>query len=54
MLRDSDGTQAVDLYEYSAGSGQYPEANIPELVGRPYPLWNWCVAFSRPIVQEVY
>ena len=45
-LRDSDPTVAMYNYEYSAGSGQYAAANIPELVGKPYPLHNWCVAFS--------
>jgi hypothetical protein len=48
-LRDSDPTVASELYEYTAGSGQVPEANIPALVGKPYPLHNWCVAFSIPI-----
>ena len=47
-LHDSDNTVADDYYEYKAGSGQYPAANIPELVGKPYPLQNWCVAFQRP------
>lgn len=45
-LRDSDDTVSADLYEYQAGSGQYAGANIPALVGKPYPLHNWCVAFS--------
>ena len=45
-LRDSDATVASENYVYEAGSGQYAGANIPELVGRPYPLHNWCIAFS--------
>lgn len=45
-LRDSDPTVSGDKYEYTAGTGQYPEANIPALVGKPYPLHNWCIAFS--------
>lgn len=45
-LRDSDDTVSADRYEYKAGSGQYPDTNIPALVNKPYPLHNWCVAFS--------
>ena len=45
-LRDSDPAVASENYEYTAGSGQYAGANIAALVGRPYPLHNWCVAFS--------
>jgi hypothetical protein len=48
-LRDSDATVAHDSYEYLAGSGQYPSANIPALVGKPYPMHNWCVAFCLPV-----
>lgn len=47
-LHDSDSTVSDDNYEYKADSGQYPAADIPELVGKPYPLQNWCVAFQRP------
>ena len=50
-LRDSDPTVADDNYEYAAGTGQYESANIPGLVGKPYPLHNWCVAFQRPITE---
>lgn len=46
-LFDSDKTVAVANYEYHDGTGQYPESNIPELVNRPYPLNNPCVAFRR-------
>ncbi len=45
-LCDSDATIAPDNYEYEAGRGFYPEANVQALVGKPYPLSNWCVAFS--------
>ncbi|WP_274643428.1 hypothetical protein [Pseudomonas serbica] len=45
-LRDSDGTVACENYVYQAGSGQYAGANILALVDRPYPLHNWCIAFS--------
>ncbi|MDM7432493.1 hypothetical protein, partial [Klebsiella pneumoniae] len=43
-LFDSDTTVAVANYEFHEGTGQYPESNIPELVNRPYPLNNPCVA----------
>ena len=49
-LRDSDPTVSDDLYEYTAGSGQYADENIPALVGKPYPLQNWCIAFHIPAV----
>lgn len=45
-LRDSDPAVASENYEYAANTGQYAEANIAALVGKPYPLHNWCVAFS--------
>ncbi|WP_175682521.1 hypothetical protein [Burkholderia cenocepacia] len=45
-LCDSDATVAPDNYEYEAGRGFYPEANLPALIGKPYPLRNWCIAFS--------
>lgn len=47
-LRDSDPTISDDLYEYTAGSGQYADENIAALVGKPYPLHNWCIAFHIP------
>jgi hypothetical protein len=45
-LRDSDATVASEVYEFIADSGMYASANIPELVGKPYPLNNWCCAFA--------
>ena len=48
-LRDSDTTVAVDNYVYEPERGMYASANIPALVGKPYPLQNWCVAFHLPI-----
>jgi hypothetical protein len=44
-LHDSDPAVSDDFYEYSPGSGQYADENISELVGKPYPLQNWCIAF---------
>lgn len=49
-LFDSDTTVAVANYEFHEGVGQYPESNIPELVNRPYPLNNPCVAFRRQAI----
>ena len=51
-LRDSDPTMASSVYEYREGSGQYPGANIPELIGQPYPLWNWCLVFSAALEPD--
>ncbi len=51
-LHDSDATVAEDCYEYDATSGHYPSAYIAELVGRPYPLMNWCAAFDVPVLGE--
>ena len=51
-LHDSDATVAADAYTYSAGSGQYSGANIPALVGQPYPLVNWCCAFTLTIQAD--
>ena len=49
MLRDSDPEPAASIYEYTPGTGHYETANIPELTGRPYPLHNWCVAFTLAV-----
>ncbi|HIE9527093.1 TPA: hypothetical protein ACXRYU_002867 [Klebsiella variicola subsp. variicola] len=43
-LKDSDPFLATENYVYIAGSGQYADENIPELVGKPYPLHNWAWA----------
>lgn len=48
-LHDSDATPCRDSYGYTPDAGHHPTANIAELVDRPYPLMNWCVAFSIPI-----
>jgi hypothetical protein len=45
-LHDSDATPCRDSYAYAPEAGHHPTAEIAELVGRPYPLMNWCVAFS--------
>lgn len=41
---DSESTTSLYKYEYTAGSGQYPRANIEALVNKPYPLNNFCCA----------
>ncbi|TCM56147.1 hypothetical protein C8J36_103517 [Rhizobium sp. PP-F2F-G48] len=51
-LCDSDGSEAFYPYQYANDDGSYPEANIPALVGSPYPLNNWSVAFSRIAVVD--
>jgi hypothetical protein len=33
-------------------TGHRASAEVAELVGRPYPLANWCVAFNIPIMPE--
>lgn len=48
-LADSDTTVADDMYEYLAGSGMYPSANIPALVNKRYPLANFSIAFRLPV-----
>ena len=48
-LRDSDPAVADENYSYTPGIGQYASANIPALVGKPYPLQNWCVGFWLPV-----
>ncbi len=53
-LRDSDSTLASDTYEYVPERGMYASANIPALVGNPYPLHNWCVAFCLPVTYSEF
>ena len=48
-VMDSDQTIAHDKYVYDPNSGQYPDANKPELVDKPYPLNNWLIAFCIPV-----
>lgn len=46
---DSDGMRSDDLYNYSAGSGDYVAANVVALIDKPYPLNNWLINFCLPI-----
>lgn len=43
---DSDPSVSLFNYEYAPGTGQYAGADIPALVGKPYPLNNHCVCFK--------
>ena len=45
-LHDSDAEVAEDKYEFTPGAGHWATAAIAELMGKPYPLMNWCVAFA--------
>lgn len=45
-LRDSDPTIADSTYEYLPDAGMPRDANIAALVGEPYPLQNWSIAFD--------
>lgn len=43
-IKDSDDAVAPLNYEYSPSNGDQVEANLVDLVGKPYPLNNWVVA----------
>jgi hypothetical protein len=49
-LHDSDATEAQDRYVFDPLTGHRASAEVAELVGRPYPLANWCVAFNIPVM----
>ncbi len=49
QLRDSDPALADSVYEYLPEAGMPGEANIAALVGKPYPLHNWSIAFDIPV-----
>lgn len=49
QLRDSDPALAESVYAYLPEAGMPSEANIAALVGKPYPLHNWSIAFDIPI-----
>ncbi|RVT99095.1 hypothetical protein EOD42_03030 [Rhodovarius crocodyli] len=46
-LADSDPALASTPYVYLPADGMDAEENITSLVGKPYPLWNWCIGFCR-------
>ena len=51
-LCDSDAAVASESYVYTRFGGQAPEEEIPELLGKPYPLWNWCVLFRMTAAAD--
>ena len=48
-LHDSDATVAEDAFSLDPFAGERADADVRGLVGRPYPLQNWCVAFNVPL-----
>ncbi|EOJ9581787.1 TPA: hypothetical protein ACTYTZ_000878 [Klebsiella pneumoniae] len=46
MITDSDPYVPDEIYEYDPQFTQWPEENIAELIGKPYPMENWSIAFS--------
>lgn len=52
MICDSSNGLSPVKYTYLPNSGMYPEANIPDLVNKPYDRRNWCVAFEITAEKE--
>ena len=52
-IMDSDTFLAHDKYQYEENVGFYPEANITELLNKPYPLNNWSISFCLPVNWEL-
>ncbi|EPY7134273.1 hypothetical protein Q6294_01865 [Klebsiella pneumoniae] len=52
MVTDSDPYVPDEVYEYDPQFTQWPEENIPELVGKPYPMENWSIAFSMTFTKD--
>ena len=52
-LHDSDRTLAPDAYIYERHAGHQPGAERSDLIDRPYPLMNWCPAFSIGLATGV-
>lgn len=50
-VRDSDPTAANELFLYQPERNAHPADNVPALIGKPYPLHNWLIGFSIPLVQ---
>ncbi|MEJ7933654.1 hypothetical protein WG907_05185 [Sphingobium sp. AN558] len=48
-LFDSDPAVMPLNYEYAAGTGQYPSADIAELVGKPYPAQSASYLYQIPV-----
>ncbi|WP_255944583.1 hypothetical protein [Klebsiella variicola] len=52
MVTDSDKYVPDEVYEYDPQFTQWPEENIPELIGNPYPMENWSIAFSMTFTKD--
>ncbi|MCF7201974.1 phosphate ABC transporter substrate-binding protein [Pseudomonas oligotrophica] len=50
QLRDSDPQRAESNYEFRPGMQRTEK--IPALLGKPYPLHNWSIAFDIPVTRE--
>jgi hypothetical protein len=50
-VRDSDATLAADIWEYLAGTTQPPAENNPDMLNKPYPLFNFGLAWHTPIIS---
>lgn len=48
-LVDKGRTPAIYKYTWTAGTGQYPEHNIAELVDKPSDMRNWCTAHRNTV-----
>ena len=46
MLHDSDATMATDVFAHDPTRPDTGSGDVAAMVGRPYSLENWCVAFS--------
>ncbi|SSF11373.1 hypothetical protein [Klebsiella pneumoniae] len=52
MVTDSDNYVPDEVYEYDPQFTQWPEENISELIGKPYPMENWSIAFSMTFTKD--
>ncbi|HHT0895345.1 TPA: hypothetical protein ACTX9E_000944 [Klebsiella pneumoniae] len=52
MVTDSDNYVPDEVYEYDPQFTQWPEENISELIGKPYPMENWSIAFSMTFNKD--
>ncbi len=46
---DSDSFRPMYNYEFDGARGMESDENIPSLVGKPYEMNNWMVAFALPL-----
>lgn len=52
MVTDSDDYVPDEVYEYNPQFTQWSEENIPELIGKSYPMENWSIAFSMTVTKD--